>query len=59
MAGVAVTDLPGAYTTPSKVRRIGYVEDHQAVEVALSAILSEEPDLAVAALAATVPALLT
>ncbi len=58
MAGVAVTDLPGAYAVPGQVRRIGCVEDHQAVAVGLAAILSEQPDLTVVAMAPTVPALL-
>ncbi|GAA5092306.1 response regulator transcription factor [Nocardia iowensis] len=58
MAGVAVTDLPGDYATPGTVRRIGIVEDHQAVAVGLAAILSDQPDLTVVAIAPTVPALL-
>ncbi|WP_405167745.1 response regulator transcription factor [Nocardia sp. NBC_01499] len=58
MAGVAVTDLPGPYATPGTVRRIGIVEDHQAVAVGLAAILSDQPDLTVVAIAPTVPALL-
>lgn len=58
MAGVAVTDLPGAFATPGTVRRIGCVEDHQAVAIGLAAILSEQPDLSVVAMAPTVPTLL-
>ncbi|TQM33462.1 response regulator transcription factor [Nocardia bhagyanarayanae] len=59
MAGVAVTDLPGEYAKPGKVRRIGFVEDHQAMAVGLAAILSQQPDLTVVALAPTVPELLS
>ncbi|MBH0779598.1 response regulator transcription factor [Nocardia bovistercoris] len=58
MAGVAVTDLPGPYAAPGTARRIGIVEDHQAAAVGLAAMLSDQPDLTVAAIAPTVPALL-
>ncbi|WP_433574154.1 response regulator transcription factor [Nocardia brasiliensis] len=59
MAGVAVTDLPGAYATPGAPRRIGIVEPHQATAIGLAAILSEQPDMSVVAIAPTVPDLLT
>ena len=58
MAGVAVTDLPGPYSAPGAERRIGIVEDHQAAAVGLAAILSDQPDLRVVAIAPTVPGLL-
>ncbi|MFC6013929.1 response regulator transcription factor [Nocardia lasii] len=58
MAGIAVTELPGEFAQPGEVRRIGYVEDHQATAVGLAAVLSDQPDLTVAAIAPTVPELL-
>ncbi|WP_438803979.1 hypothetical protein [Nocardia cyriacigeorgica] len=58
LAGIAVTELPGEYAQPGRVRRIGYVEDHQAMAVGLAAVLSEQPDLSVVAMAPTVGELL-
>ncbi|CCF63652.1 putative two-component system response regulator, LuxR family [Nocardia cyriacigeorgica GUH-2] len=58
LAGIAVTELPGEYAQPGRVRRIGYVEDHQAMAVGLAAVLSEQPDLSVVAMAPTVSELL-
>ncbi|MCP9619532.1 response regulator transcription factor [Nocardia otitidiscaviarum] len=58
MAGIAATELPGDFAEPGASRRIGYVEDHQATAVGLAAVLGEQPDLAVTAIAPTVPELL-
>ncbi|WP_228542515.1 response regulator transcription factor [Nocardia sp. XZ_19_369] len=58
MAGVAVTDLPSPHAAAGTVRRIGIVQQHQATAIGLAAILSDQPDLSVVAIAQTVPQLL-
>lgn len=45
-------------TTEARLRRIGVVEDHESVVMGLEAMLADQPNLTLAAAAATVPELL-